>query len=321
DQKQLATRVVKKETLEKKLEQFQTGIFHKQVVPGHECKRCTFYRKPSCINFKDFDVGQIYKKKIVLINASSRVNFCRLVGVSEWLKDVISVHFDPPGKISAGMSCETVVTFKPVVNETLEGEVMFMAQTGPFSVPVRCTAKRCILALDKELIDFGSHVVGETISRTIKLTNSGALGTRFRVQTSSGDSPTCRATAESSPERMVGSKALLRHPFLHSVIESHRILEQLSILWGFVCDFFPPEQVGQDLLNSRSDLDTDKAYNLVELSSEKTPVEILLGKVTEGEIGPFSSVKLPVLFVPAVPGDVQAEFVIVFDNSDCKPVS
>ncbi|XP_061869134.1 cilia- and flagella-associated protein 74 [Colius striatus] len=340
DQKQLATRVVKKETLEKKLEQFQTGIFHKQVVPGHECKRCTFYRKPSCIHFKDFDVGQIYKKKIVLINASSRVNFCRLVGVSEWLKDVISVHFDPPGKISAGMSCETVVTFKPVVNETLEGEVMFMAQTGPFSVPVRCTAKRCILALDKELIDFGSHVVGETISRTIKLTNSGALGTRFRVQTSSGDSPTCRATAESSPERMVTQhfsnsvpEQKVSNTPVTSVVERKEPIcpdhsEEVTSCVAQVeqqraetnLSSSSTEQVGQDLLNSRSDLDTDKAYNLVELSSEKTPVEILLGKVTEGEIGPFSSVKLPVLFVPAVPGDVQAEFVIVFDNSDCKPL-
>jgi len=63
------------------------------------------------------------------------------------------------------------------------------------------------LALDKELIDFGSHVVGETISQTISLTNSGALGTRFKVQTSAGDGSTHRATAKSSPARAVGSKA------------------------------------------------------------------------------------------------------------------
>ncbi|NXF30384.1 CFA74 protein, partial [Nyctibius bracteatus] len=180
DPKQLDTRVVKKDILEKKTEEFQTGIFQKQIVSGHERKGCPFYSKPSCIHFKDFDVGQIYKKKIVLINASYSVNFCRLVGISEWLKDVISIHFDPPGKMAAGMSCEVGVTFKPMINETLEGEVMFMAQTGSFSVPLKCTTKRCILALDKELIDFGSHVVGETISRTINLTNSGALGTRFK---------------------------------------------------------------------------------------------------------------------------------------------
>ncbi|NXE36970.1 CFA74 protein, partial [Ptilorrhoa leucosticta] len=175
-----AIRTMREKTAEKKMEELQTGILHKQIMPGREHKGCAFHSKPSCIHFKDFDVGQIYKKKVVLTNASYSVNYCRLVGISEWLKDFISVHFDPPGKVSSGMSCEFLVTFKPMINEGLEGEVMFMAQTGSFSVPLKCTVKTCILALDKELIDFGSLVVGETISRTISLTNSGALGTRFK---------------------------------------------------------------------------------------------------------------------------------------------
>ncbi|NXL69205.1 CFA74 protein, partial [Leptocoma aspasia] len=176
----LAIRAMRKQMAEKKMEELQAGILHKQTVPGQEHKGCAFHSKPSCIHFKDFDVGQIYKKKIVLTNASYSVNYCRLVGISECLKDFISVHFDPPGKMSSGMSCEFLVTFKPMINEGLEGAVMFMAQTGSFSVPLKCTVKTCMLALDKELIDFGSLVVGETISRTISLTNSGALGTRFK---------------------------------------------------------------------------------------------------------------------------------------------
>lgn len=36
------------------------------------------------------------------------------------------------------------------------------------------------LSLDKELVDFGSYVVGETASRIITLTNAGGLGTRFK---------------------------------------------------------------------------------------------------------------------------------------------
>ncbi|NXM79435.1 CFA74 protein, partial [Oenanthe oenanthe] len=176
----LAIRAMRKQMAERKMEELQTGILHKQTVPVQEHKGCAFHSKPSCIHFKDFDVGQIYKKKIVLTNASYSVNYCRLVGISEWLKDFISVHFDPPGKMSSGMSCEFLVTFKPMINKELEGAVMFMAQTGSFSVPLKCTVKTCILALDKELIDFGSLVVGETISRTISLTNSGALGTRFK---------------------------------------------------------------------------------------------------------------------------------------------
>ncbi|NXS80712.1 CFA74 protein, partial [Erpornis zantholeuca] len=180
DPTQLAIRAMRKKTAKKKMEEVQTGILHKQIVPARERKGCAFHSKPSCIHFKDFDVGQIYKKKVLLTNASYSVNYCRLVGISECLKDFISVHFDPPGKVSSGMSCEFLVIFKPMINEGLEGEVMFMAQTGSFSVPLKCTVKTCILALDKELIDFGSLVVGETISQTISLTNSGALGTTFR---------------------------------------------------------------------------------------------------------------------------------------------
>lgn len=37
------------------------------------------------------------------------------------------------------------------------------------------------LSLDKVLIDFGSYVVGEAVSRVITLTNTGGLGTWFKV--------------------------------------------------------------------------------------------------------------------------------------------
>ncbi|XP_050178146.1 cilia- and flagella-associated protein 74 isoform X2 [Myiozetetes cayanensis] len=323
DPTQLAIRAVKKEMAEKKMEEFQPGSFAKQMVPGGEHKGCAFHSKPSCIHFKDFDVGQTYKKKIILTNASYSVNYCRLVGISECLKDFISVHFDPPGKMSSGMSCEFVVTFKPMVNESLEGEVLFVAQTGSFSVPLKCTVKSCVLALDKELIDFGSHVVGETISRTISLTNSGALGTRFKVQTSAGDRSTPRAAVKPAPGRMVPGRASGCDPEQDGSSSSeHReeVTPSAAQEPQGPRSSSATEQLDQELLSIRSDLDPDNARDSVELSPEETPAEIMLGKVTEGEVGPFSSVKVPVLFVPAVPGDVRAEFVIVFDNPDCKPL-
>nr|XP_041576284.1 cilia- and flagella-associated protein 74 isoform X1 [Taeniopygia guttata] len=332
DPTQLAIRAMRKQMSEKKMEKLQTRILHKQTVPAQEHKGGAFHSKPSCIHFKDFDVGQIYKKKIVLTNVSYSVNYCRLVGISEWLKDFISVHFDPPGKMSSGMSCEFLVTFKPMINEGLEGEVMFMAQTGSFSVPLKCTVKTCMLALDKECIDFGSLVVGETISRTISLTNSGALGARFRVQTSAGATSTLRAAVKAAPARVV-----TEHPSACDPEEKGSTGPVAAGDPNKSCaepsEGMTPcaaqesksssatEQLGQRELNNRSDLVTDNAENLVELSPEDIPTEIMLGKVTEGEIGPFSSVKIPVLFVPAVPGDVRAEFVIMFDNPDCKPLS
>ncbi|XP_066420300.1 cilia- and flagella-associated protein 74 isoform X1 [Molothrus aeneus] len=332
DPTQLALRTVRTQMAKKKMEKLQTGTLHKQTVPAQEHKGCAFHSKPSCIHFKDFDVGQIYKKKIILTNTSYSVNYCRLVGISECLKDSISVHFDPPGKMSSGMSCEFLVTFKPMINKGLEGAVMFMAQTGSFSVPLKCTVKTCMLALDKELIDFGSLVVGETISRPISLTNSGALGARFRVWTSAGATSTLRATVKAAPAIVV-----TEHP---SEPEEEEEGSPGPVAAGdpkqscagpreglTPCAAQEPrrssatEELGQGELNTRSDLDTDNADNLMELSPDKIPIEIMLGKVTEGEIGPFSSVKIPVLFVPAVPGAVRAEFVILFDNPDCKPLS
>nr|XP_042708764.1 cilia- and flagella-associated protein 74 isoform X4 [Chrysemys picta bellii] len=340
DPKPLGASKMERKIFTENLEKLRSGIIRKQVVSGHEFKGCPFYSKPSLIHFKDFDVGKTYKKKIILINASYSVNFCKLVGVSEHLKDFINIHFDPPGQMSAGMSCEVVVTFKPMINEVLEGKVTFLAQNGSFSIPLKCTIKRCVLALDKELIDFGTHVVGETISRTIILTNRGALGTRFKLQTSAGDNGTC-TTAKSSLERMV-SPALdgitSEEKASSSPVESslYENKEQVSpvhteeVRQTYMLGESQKtennlgsshvEQLSQDALITKADLEAENAQSPAEPPPEEEPIEITLGKVTEGEIGPFSSIKLQVIFTPSVPGDVHAEFEITFDNPNCKPL-
>lgn len=54
------------------------------------------------------------------------------------------------------------------------------APCGPGTVALGSLCVLWQLSLDKELIDFGSYVVGETASRTITLTNTGGLGTSFK---------------------------------------------------------------------------------------------------------------------------------------------
>ncbi|XP_025038457.2 cilia- and flagella-associated protein 74 isoform X2 [Pelodiscus sinensis] len=339
DPKPLGASKMERKIFTENLEKLRSGIIHKQVVSGHEFKGCPFYSKPSLIHFKDFDVGRTYKKKIILINASYSVNFCKLVGVSEHLKDFISIHFDPPGQMSAGMSCEVVVTFKPMINEVLEGKVTFLAQNGSFSIPLKCTIKRCVLALDKELIDFGTHVVGETISRTIILTNQGALGTRFKLQTSAGDNGTHTAV-KSSLEKMVNpalngiiseekassspaESSISENKDQVSPVHTEEVTQHISLPESQKTETSlgssHVEQHSRDTLNVEADLEAEKAQSPSEPPSEG-PVEITLGKVTEGEIGPFSSVKLQIIFTPSIPGDVHAEFEIAFDNPDCKPL-
>uniref|UniRef100_A0A3P8Q830 Abnormal spindle-like microcephaly-associated protein ASH domain-containing protein n=1 Tax=Astatotilapia calliptera TaxID=8154 RepID=A0A3P8Q830_ASTCA len=99
---------------------------------GKELKGPPFISKPEVILFKDFDVGKMYKKKIVLTNISYAVINCKFLGVSPHLKNFFTIN---------------------------------------------------------QFIDFGSHVVGQTISRTITLTNKGALATHFSLDSSTCLSP------------------------------------------------------------------------------------------------------------------------------------
>lgn len=44
-------------------------------------------------------------------------------------------------------------------------------------------------------------------------------------------------------------------------------------------------------------------------------------QVTEGYIGPFSSIKVPIIFSPVTPGTVQSRFQVMFKNQQCPTVS
>ncbi|XP_070561828.1 cilia- and flagella-associated protein 74-like isoform X2 [Ptychodera flava] len=186
------------------LEKHRSGVVKKQVAAGKEFKGCPFYSKPDVIHFKDFDVGKTYKKKVILTNVSYSVNFLKLIDISEHLKNFVNVYFDPPGQMSAGLTCEMLVTFKPMINEDLQGEVSFLAQTGPFSIPLICSTKKCDLSVDKDLIDFSTQVIGETLKKSIMLTNKGALGTKFEFVKTTGMRPTTMTSAMASIGGMTG---------------------------------------------------------------------------------------------------------------------
>ncbi|XP_047406288.1 cilia- and flagella-associated protein 74 isoform X3 [Sciurus carolinensis] len=323
-----------KDILARTVAQLRSRVIHKQVVSGREFKGRPFNSKPQLVHFKDFEVGEVYKKKITLVNATYTINYCSLVGVDESLRDFVHIGFDPPGPMSAGMSCEVLVTFKPMINKDLEGSISFLAQTGSFSVPLKCSTKKCSLSLDKELINFGSYVVGETTSRTITLTNVGGLGTKFKVLPASEacemdeepspllnisslltseDKSACeKGLASVSEQQLEGKTSLLD-------TQSRKELERMegelpaggrhptsgSSLPGLQAAQACREQEG-----------TSATGGLATFPSEEQ-AEITLGETTEGEIGPFSSVRVPVVFTPVIPGEVQTEFKVMFKNPKC----
>ncbi|XP_048205954.1 cilia- and flagella-associated protein 74 [Perognathus longimembris pacificus] len=309
DQKPVGGTKMERDILARTVEQLRGGIVHKQVVSGREFKGRPFNSKPEVIHFKDFDVGKVYKKKVTLINATYTINYCKLVGVEESLRDFIHVDFDPPGPMSAGMSCEVLVTFKPMINKDLEGNVSFLAQTGGFSVPLKCSTKKCSLSLDTDLIHFGSYTVGETTTQAVTLTNVGGLGTRFRFLVASGSSD---ALEDFQPELKMSSLFTFEDKSVYEKILTSSSEPHFEAFESLV-----------DLPNRRESEKQDEAdvATMVNggIPSEEL-TEITLGKITQGEIGPFSSIKVPIIFAPAIPGEVEVRFKVIFKDPQSPPL-
>ncbi|XP_045331266.1 cilia- and flagella-associated protein 74 isoform X3 [Leopardus geoffroyi] len=318
DRKPVGGTKMDKDILARTMEQLRSRVTHRQVASGHEFKGRPFNSKPKLIHFKDFDVGKVYKKKITLINATYAINHCKPVGVEEHLRDFIRIDFDPPGPMSAGMSCEVLVTFKPMINKDLEGSISFLAQTGGFSVPLKCSTKKCMLSLDKELIDFGSYVVGETASRIVTLTNIGGLGTKFKFlrASESCEMDTSQSVAKTSNLFTYEDKGIydkITTSFSEQKIEGNESppIDMTSQKESGKLDGKEQEE-GRP---AESEGVTMSAVMTVPPNEEQT--EISLGEVAEGEIGPFSSIKVPVIFTPIIPGAVYTKFKVVFKNQQC----
>uniref|UniRef100_A0A3P8YNH1 Cilia and flagella associated protein 74 n=1 Tax=Esox lucius TaxID=8010 RepID=A0A3P8YNH1_ESOLU len=261
----------------------------KRVIHGKGFKGAPFISKPETILFKDFEVGKIYKKKVILKNVSYTTNYCKLLGVNMDLIDVISISFQPPGPISAGMACDMQVIFQPMINKDFNGEVQFVSAAGPFIVPIRCTMKKCDLSVDSAIIVFGTHVVGQTISQVITLTNRGALGTRFTVvPTPSSLQPLGQTQAMSETQTPAASETLGG-----AEADTGR------------CTIASEPQEGSPAMEEPSYSSTD----------------ITIGEVREGEVGPFESFKLEVVFTPTIPGKAEMYFHIKFSDPTCQPIS
>ncbi|XP_008283307.1 uncharacterized protein cfap74 [Stegastes partitus] len=262
-------------------------------VHGREMKGRSFISKPEVVLFQDFEVGKTYKKKVVLTNVSYTINYCKLLKVSAQLKDFISINFQPPSSLSTGMSCDMQVVFQPVPK------------------------------VDSQFVDFGSHVVGQTISRTITLTNKGALAALFILDTSTCLSPetrdvqmpsqvsanTCQETcsqntASNSQKSSAETKPQQQSEELSETLQQEPPASEASVS----C----PEAAPEAYLSSGVDTQTDHT------PSESS--DIRLGNVREGEIGPFESIKLEVVFTPTIPGENKLDFHITFSDVTTKPI-
>jgi hypothetical protein len=135
-----------------------------------------FAATPAHPTFKDFTPGETYKQRVTLTNISILRCALKLQGVSEEYAHVLSFDYTPPGHLSAGMTCDVWLTFRPQVNEDIHTKLSILTSTGPMSIPLKCLCKKAQVRASETVVDFGPSVMlGESQTRALKLTNAGAL--------------------------------------------------------------------------------------------------------------------------------------------------
>src|SRR5690606_10571282 len=79
-------------------------------------------------------------------------------------------------------TCTIHVKFIPRLPNDIESELPFLAQTGKFSIPLCCYTKKVVVKVEPDdYVDFGGVVIAEYATKTIRISNSGALDTSFQL--------------------------------------------------------------------------------------------------------------------------------------------
>lgn len=52
----------------------------------------------------------------------------------------------------------------------------------------------------------------------------------------------------------------------------------------------------------------------------KCDIQVFSLQAYEGDVGPFMSVKIPIIFTPTIPGEAKLDFQIMFSQPGCEPV-
>lgn len=104
----------------------------------------------------------------------------------ENVRDLFSLAYKPPGKISPGISIDMSLTFHPSLlisnlstdNGDFSIKLPFLSETGSFDIPVICKSKKSILGLTSDNVIRILRIIAkdtETVGSFV-IENSGALG-------------------------------------------------------------------------------------------------------------------------------------------------
>ncbi|CAM9260061.1 unnamed protein product, partial [Ectocarpus fasciculatus] len=281
-----------------------------QVAAGKTFKGAAFVSSPAVLEYKDFQVGKVYRKKFTLTNVSYSFNSFQLLPLKDDIIDFFEIVYEKPGRMSAGVSCSLEITFTPKINNDIFGHVQLLSQTGPIDIPLQCLKRRCIPRVLSTSMDFGEVVMGQIVKKKITIKNTGAIPTEFTV------SPVLlESNYEGHADVEVEEAAAVRSPrLLHSTSSSVDESKPKSYGSG------EPALNDSDLA-SRNRLvmtevlrqkKTERPWALAIEPSAGTRASLGAAEVVTGQLGGYSSITVDIVCAPLSLGPQDRKFKIVF---------
>ena len=168
-------------------ERHKTSMFKDQVVWGKVYDGPGFICEPPVLRFIDFTPGTVYKRKVVITNVSYTFNYFKLGELEDTMKNFFDVKFTPPGRMSAGLTCDVWITFEPKLPEDIECSLPFLGETGPFDLRIECTLPKLELCYNPEAtLELGTVEMDQSIVKNLIVTNRGYQSTKFSVHAIEG---------------------------------------------------------------------------------------------------------------------------------------
>jgi hypothetical protein len=149
------------------------------LTPPPDRTQCM--QEPPEIVFADFTPDVPQRRTITLTNVSLSFNQFKVLALPPDLRDRFEVEYVKPPPMAAGKTCKVHITFTPRSQASFDAALPLLAQTGPFSIPLRVRAKCCKPTLSANRLSLEDMLVGEMKSHTLTVHNAGALGSAFEV--------------------------------------------------------------------------------------------------------------------------------------------
>ncbi len=277
-----------------------------QVAAGKVFKGEAFVSSPAVLEYKDFQVGHVYKKRFTLTNVSYSFNSFQLLPLKDDIIDFFEIVYEKPGRMSAGVSCHLDIIFSPKINEDIFGQVQLLSQTGPINIPLKCLKRRCVPRVLTEEVKFEDVIIGQIVKKKITIKNTGALGTKFTVFPADAENANAVGDAEiNSSEDIVNDSSPKYYGYGDAALNDNELSSRVRLAMT-------------EVLRRKK---KDRPNALCIEASPGTNATMSGPELVSGEIEGYSTIALDVICAPLTLGQQSRKYLVRFDEVKDKDYS